>query len=160
MINRNELIFEVTELQDEMSRVMMDYRIEHWMALDLSIAQLKSIVYIHSKGKSNFRELAKALDVTPPVVTGIVDRLVSQVMIRRVIDKKDRRVKWLAISTKGRVLLEDIAKKFTTEVYGILRILSDEELSVVVRGFSALVKASKTYLESKYRETEGIQPGS
>ena len=160
MINRDELIFEVTELQDEMSQLMMDYRIEHWLALDLSIAQLKSMVYIHSKGKSNFRELAKALDVTPPVVTGIVDRLVSQGMIKRVIDKEDRRVKWLAVSTKGRVLLEDIAKRFTTDMYSVLRTLDDEELSALVNGFSALAKAAKVYLESKYRNTEAVQPGS
>ena len=156
-MDRDDLIPQIIGLQKEISQLIMEYRIENWLSLDLSIAQLKSLIYIHSKGRSNFRELAEALDVTPPVVTGIVDRLVLHGLIQRVRGQQDRRVQWLVLSDKGRALQNDITQKVTKEFHDVLKILSDEDLSALVQSFAALIKAAKTYLQSQQKGVDATQ---
>jgi DNA-binding MarR family transcriptional regulator len=95
--SKEKLIRQAVGFQEEVNRIILGYRPEKWMALDLTIAQLKSIVYISSKGRVNFKELARALNVSPPVVTGIVDRLTSQRLINRIADTGDRRIQWLTV---------------------------------------------------------------
>ena len=151
MMNRNDLIQQAIGLQGELNRLIMAYRAKEWMSLDLTIAQLKSIVYIYSKGKANFKELARALNVTPSVVTGIVDRLVLQGMVKRkrIGSSVDRRVQWLIITDKAEALLDNIRQQTIDNISQILETMNDEDLSALVQGFSALIKAAEPYFENQ-----------
>jgi DNA-binding MarR family transcriptional regulator len=150
-MNRTELISKAVNLQKEFNRLIMRYKPEKWMALDITISQLKSVIYIHSKGKVSFKELAKALNVSPPVVTGIVDRLTSQNIISHTDGTDDRRVKWLVITEKGKRLLNDIRQDTTSEMSKMLEILSDEDIAALVQGFTALAKTAENYFVSNDR---------
>jgi DNA-binding MarR family transcriptional regulator len=88
-MNKTELIQKAASFQKEFNRLIMGYRTEKWMALNITITQLKSLIYIQNKGRTSFKELAGALNVSPPVVTGIVDRLTSQDIISRITGSKD-----------------------------------------------------------------------
>ncbi|NCB03860.1 MAG: MarR family transcriptional regulator, partial [Spirochaetia bacterium] len=48
------------------------------------------------------RELSRVLQVTPPTVTGIVDRLERLKYVKRLPDKKDRRVIFVVLTQKGK----------------------------------------------------------
>ena len=160
-MNRNDLIQQAIGFQEEINRLIMEYRAKEWMSLDLTIAQLKSIVYIYSKGKTNFKELAGALNVTPSVVTGIVDRLVLQGMVKRkrIGSSVNRRVQWLIITDKAKALLDNMRQQTTDNMSQILETLSDEDLSALVQGFSALIKAAEPYFENQ-RKVMGITADS
>lgn len=149
MKSKQDLVQKVIGFQDRISQLIMEYPTEKWLSLDLTVNQLKSIMYIYSKGKVNFKELAAALRVTPPVVTGVVDRLVLHGLVKRKLagSSADRRLQWLIVTDKGKALLDSIREKSIDNTRQILMEMKAEDLSVLVQGFSALITAAETYSE-------------
>jgi DNA-binding MarR family transcriptional regulator len=150
-MNKTELIQKAVSFQKEINRHIMGYRTEKWLSLNITITQLKSLIYINDRGRASFKELAGALNVSPPVVTGIVDRLTSQNIINRIKGIRDRRIQWLTITEKGKQLLNDIRQDNTSEMIKILEVLSEEDIAALVQGFSALIKTSENKLLGKER---------
>ncbi len=148
-MNKSELIQKAVSFQKEINRLIMAYRTEKWMSLDITITQLKSLIFIYSKGKASFKELAGALHVSPPVVTGIVDRLTSQEIIKRMSGTGDRRIQWLTITEKGKQLLSDIRQDNTGDMIKILEVLNEEDIAALVQGFSALIKTAENNLAGR-----------
>ena len=155
MTDRNDLIQQVIGLQEKCNQSLLEYRLERWLSLNLTIAQLKSIIYIFDKGEVSFKEVAEALNVTPSVVTGIVDRLVSHGMVKRKqMNSADRRMQWLVVTEKGKNILDNIRQHTIQNISQILETLSDEELLSLIKGLSALIKATAQYLKEKPRILE------
>jgi DNA-binding MarR family transcriptional regulator len=150
-MTKKELVEKAIGFQEEINQLILKHRAESWLSLDLTMAQLKSIIYISIKGKVNFKELAEALNVQPSVVTGIVDRLVTQGMVKRwhVGSVTDRRVQWLTVTKKGQDLLDNIREKIGENTSRILRTMSAEDLKALVQGFSALIKAAGPYFRKQ-----------
>ncbi len=147
-MNKSELINQVVIFYEQINRLIMRYRFEKWMALDITTAQLKSVLYIYSKEKVNSKELAGALNVSPSVVTGIVDRLVAQDIINRTAGTGDRRMQWLEITEKGGTLLDGIKQDTTNEMSKILGKMKDDDISTLFQGLSALIKTAELHLRS------------
>jgi len=152
MQTKKDLIQRAIRLQEELSHIVMEFKIEKWLALDLTIVQFKSVMYIYSKGEVSYKELAEALNVAPSVVTGIVDRLISHGMVKRKQLERaaDRRVQWLVVSEKGKALLDDIWKQTGENTAQILESLNEENLSALVEGTSSLIKAAKIFFENQF----------
>ncbi len=161
MTSKDELIEQALGFQEKINELITEYSSENWLSLDLSIGQLKSLVYINNKGKTNHRELARVLKVTPSVVTGIIDRLEAHMLVAREPDINDRRVQWLTISDKGRQIIDRIDRKNKKEVKNVLATMNDADLSALVSGFSSFLKAAEAYLEQydkKAASTESFLP--
>ena len=139
--SRTELTEEIIKLQ-QMSHALGQYAPEAWLELDLTIVQLKSLFFIDAEGSTNFRKLARALGVTPPDVTRIVDRLVDQGLVNRRENPEDRRMQILQITKKGKALLTKLRENKTTHLYHILSRLNTQELYMVAQGLRALVRAA------------------
>lgn len=150
-MNKEELIRQAVRLQDSINQYELTYKLEKWLSVDLTISQLKSVIYIDSRKKASFKELAEALSVTPSVVTGIVDRLVRQGMVKRrhPVNSADRRVQWLILSEKGQAFLDGIRQQTRDDITEVLEELSGEELSALVRGSSAFLEAVKSHLNGR-----------
>jgi len=148
MDEKQKLIRQVIDLQRRINYAMGRCAAEPWLGLNLTIAQLKSLVFISNKGVTNSRALAQALGVTPPNVTGIVDRLVEQRLITRQEDPQDRRRLQLRATPKGEAMLQGLRERAMTEVSEILSTLNREDLLLLIRGLSSLAKA----IEAKRRE--------
>jgi MarR family transcriptional regulator, organic hydroperoxide resistance regulator len=138
-------IEEIIEFQQETNRLLGNFAAEPWIELSLTIAQLKSLFFIASRGKTNFKKLADALGVTPPNVTGIVDRLVEHGLVSRTENPEDRRIMLLQITVKGRNLLHNLQQNRASHMSNILEQLDQEELSSLYRGMKALVEAARTF---------------
>jgi DNA-binding MarR family transcriptional regulator len=130
----------------------LEYKSEGWLSLDLSISQLKSLVYINVKEKVSFKELAGALNVAPSVVTGIADRLILRGMVERKQEaaSRDRRVQWLVVTEKGRALLDNIRQQISEDTSEILDTMNTDDLSALIQGLSALIEASELYLKKQH----------
>src|SRR5262245_42635697 len=72
-------------------------------AKDLSLQQLTVLSLVRTEGLG-LAELARRCMVAPTVITGIVDRLERQGLIRREADPRDRRVNRLVLTEAGREL--------------------------------------------------------
>jgi DNA-binding MarR family transcriptional regulator len=152
-----DLISEIIELDRQAHRLIRRHSFHAWMELNLTVPQLKSLFFISNQRGTNPRKLAAALGVTPPNVTGIVDRLVEQGLLVRRGNPEDRRVLVLQATEKGEAILSDLRERRTSNMREILTRLSVEELSYLVKGLSALIKAAQAYEEESKDEYDRSQ---
>jgi DNA-binding MarR family transcriptional regulator len=81
------------------------------------------------QNNTTMSELANTLMMTKPQLTHLVDSLVSQGIVERRPDEKDRRVVNLALTEKGRALLKEMKLKVKENTKKRLASLTTEELS-------------------------------
>ncbi len=152
--DKQKLVSEVMELHRRVDNVLKPYVPDVWMELNLTVAQLKSLIFVVRGGKTSSKKLAAALRVTPSNVTGIVDRLVEQGFISREQNPEDRRALLLQPTDKGEAALSRLRYGIESHIAQVLQGMSVEELSVLVQGYSSLVRAGEEYEQSADREKE------
>ncbi len=145
--NKAEIIKEIVGLQQRATKMIGRFAPESWMNLSLTIAQLKSLFFISNEGRTNFKRLAEALGVTPPSVTGIVDKLVEQGLLSRQENPDDRRVLWLETTPKAEALINELRASKASLFSAILAHMDDKELAGLVDSLGALVRAGEAYRE-------------
>lgn len=111
-----------------------------WLELNLTIVQLKSLSFIDSQGTTHFKSLSDALGVTPPSVTGIIDRLVAQGLVSREENPENRRMLILQTTAKGKELLANLTEIRKGKMTSIFERLSQQDLSDLARISNSLVK--------------------
>jgi MarR family transcriptional regulator, organic hydroperoxide resistance regulator len=111
---------------------------EAWMELNLTIAQLKCLFYIDSQGQSNQKTLAAVLGVTPPNVTGIIDRMVEQHLVTRHENENNRRMQVIELTAKSKSLLSELKERKVNHLAGHLDLLKTEDLEALSKGLKAL----------------------
>jgi len=139
--NRAKVIEDILHLETEIRHFRGPHSREAWMDVNLTIGQLKSLFFLDFEGSTSLGRLAGALGVTPPNVTGIIDRLVEQGMVSREENPENRRMLVVRLTLKGKALIEKLREHGTVTMKTILDRLSDEDLSALYRGLMALVKA-------------------
>lgn len=150
--DKQALINEVMELQRQADQVLKPYVPDVWMELNLTVAQLKSLIFIANEGKTSSGKLADALQVTRSNVTGIVDRLVAQGFITRIHNPDDRRTLLLRPTGRGEAALARLREGITSYVAEVLKGMSEEELLTLSHSLSSLVRAAEEYQQRRDEE--------
>jgi MarR family transcriptional regulator, organic hydroperoxide resistance regulator len=145
-MEKTDLINNIIDLQRQTNRVMGHFAADPWLELGLTIAQLKSLFFIVDKEKTSFKKLAEALRVTPPNVTGIIDRLVDQGLVSRTENPEDRRIMLLQATEKGQNLLTTLKTNSNNQMAKVLSQLSTEELSGLALGLNGVARAARVAL--------------
>jgi len=153
-MEREKLIKEIIQLQHQLMYAMGRDESMVWMELNLTIAQLKSLLFIYFEGTTNFIKLATALGVTPPNVTGIINRLVEQELVTREENPEDRRTFILRATETGKALIEGLRESGINRMAVILGQLSTEELITLDLGLAALVRTVEDNREQKPYERD------
>jgi DNA-binding MarR family transcriptional regulator len=143
--DKSRLVQEIVALQREVGRIIGQHVPSVWIDSGLTITQLRSLFLIVNKGSTNFRKLAGALGVTPSNVTGIVDRLEEQGLVSRTQNPEDRREMTLQATDKGKALVSNLKDAEIKQMTQILSLLSLAELSALVQGLSAFIRAADSY---------------
>jgi DNA-binding MarR family transcriptional regulator len=104
---------------------------------DLSRQQLWLLRMLQNEDLS-MASLARRLNVTPPVVTGLVDRLERPGYLQRVPDPVDRRRCHLIVTETGRAVSRSADDATQTFIAWQLDALPDDEISVLVKGIAVL----------------------
>jgi DNA-binding MarR family transcriptional regulator len=143
---KQKLIARIVDLQKRFGRCISNDAPDAWLELNLTIPQLKTLFFINFKGVTNFKEVAGALGVTPPNITGIIDHLVERGLVNREENPQNRRMIMLNLTKTGKALLAELIERKTAHLSAILEDLSPEELSIVIQGLSILNAAA----EKKY----------
>ncbi|HZG34927.1 MAG TPA: MarR family transcriptional regulator [Gaiellaceae bacterium] len=94
----------------------------------------------------SLRELAAEERISPPALSGHVDRLVKAGLVERVRDEGDRRRVGLALTDAGAALLKRVRARRTTWLAERLRGLPPEEIAAVE---AALVPLGKLLGENR-----------
>jgi DNA-binding MarR family transcriptional regulator len=93
-----------------MPRVARRILLKFFQSIEISQTQLFSIIAIQEIGTCRMTDLSKALHISKPTVSGIVDRLVKGGYVQRFRDNNDRRVIHLALTHKGRSIAFKLRK--------------------------------------------------
>jgi DNA-binding MarR family transcriptional regulator len=79
-------------------------------------------------GRFTMGELAEMLDVSPRTVTGLVDNLERDGLVRRVDDPADRRSVYAELTDQGRERIETLWRETTVAQVALTRDLTNPEL--------------------------------
>jgi DNA-binding MarR family transcriptional regulator len=104
---------------------------------ELSLQQLTVLNLVRTEGVT-LAELARRTMVAPTVITGIVDRLERQGLIRREADPRDRRVNRLVLTEQGNRASMAVEQSLVAEVASQMADYTDEELRELGRGLELL----------------------
>jgi DNA-binding MarR family transcriptional regulator len=113
---------------------------------DLSLRQYAALTGI-SQGASSPGELARLWQVTPAVITGIIDRLERRELVRREPDPKDRRRLRLALTDAGLAASTLVERALTEELAAQLAQASPRELAELGRALDLLQRTFATLEE-------------
>lgn len=117
-------------------------RMRAWAEMGLTTAQLRVMFDIRDCPGVTAGELAHKLSVTPPTISGIVDRLVRLDLVRREDDEADRRLVRNYLTERGKsccTRLEQGGEIFTRR---LLVELAEADLDALIRGLRAFNRAS------------------
>jgi DNA-binding MarR family transcriptional regulator len=103
-------------------------RIQGWSEDGLTIPQMRLLWALRDEDGLPVGTLADHLGVNPSTITGHVDRLVRQGLVRREEDTADRRIVRNYLTEDGAVAVGALRRIAGTYIINILKHLSDEEL--------------------------------
>lgn len=104
---------------------------------ELSLQQLTVLNLVRTEGVT-LAELARRTMVAPTVITGIVDRLERQGLIRREADPRDRRVNRLVLTDLGNQASVAVEQSLVAEVAAQMEDYTEDELRDLARGLELL----------------------
>lgn len=114
---------------------------EAWTGLDLSMAQMKVLFVLHHDGPAKVSDLADALGVSAPSMTGTLERLVRHGLIERRDHPADRRLVINGLTPAGLALLERLHQGRRARLAAALARLDLATVDGLARGLSALQAA-------------------
>ena len=113
-----------------------------WFELDLTMPQMKTLVYVIKNDGPTSGQIASGLGVTLSTITGIVDRLEEQSLVSRHEDRRDRRITRVVPSARGKELIDGLFRYRNEVVTAILSQLDESQLETVEKAFQYLVEAA------------------
>jgi len=120
---------------------------------ELTLAQVRALHTVGSRGPLTMGELAHSLGIGLSAATGLVDRLVQQGVVEREVDPNDRRQVQVRLARAGREAAACIRAEKRRRLEAALGHLSERELKDIARALtrlqSALEKSAGEDLERK-----------
>lgn len=130
------------ELIGQALNVFDPFRFRAWAELGLTTAQLRVLFLTRETPGVTAGELATRLAVTPPTISGIVDRLVRLALVERVDDASDRRLVRNRLTEAGQVACGRLEKGGEIFTRRILVEMNHEDLEQLIKGLRAFVRAA------------------
>ena len=127
-----------------MSKLLIEQYQQHLNALDLTLPQAQ-VLRVLRRGPILTGQLAAQLHITAPAITQLTDRLMRKGLIERQVAADDRRCVLVALSAKGRRLVDQFRRQRSSIFSGALAYLSDAEQAQVVEGLSKVIEALERY---------------
>lgn len=134
-------------------------RFRAWAELGLTTAQLRVLFLVRESPGVTAGALAQRLNVTPPTISGIVDRLVKLGLIRREDDESDRRLVRNMLTDKGDSACRRMEQGSETFTRRILMEMSLDDIEAFIRGMRAFKAASEYVSTVEPNLAEVAMPG-
>jgi DNA-binding MarR family transcriptional regulator len=131
-----------------MSMIMLDLHQQHLAELDLTLPQAQVLRVLRRSGAVPTGRLACELRISAPAVTQLTDRLIRKGLIERQTLAGDRRTVLVALSLKGKRLVDQFRKRRRDIFTRALGQLDEKERAQVVASLEKVVGALEQF-ESK-----------
>jgi DNA-binding MarR family transcriptional regulator len=123
-----------------MGRLMRDKMHKKANNGQCTLLEFETLKYVKDAGRPHMRDVAKNFHVTPPAATLLIDALVKARLLARVLDPKDRRAVRVAITPKGRQLLDRGITNKVREMKKIFGVLTPAERTHFVAALKKIIK--------------------
>ena len=114
-----------------------------WLNMDLTAAQLRTLLLLYTKGPCRMTEVAGSLGVTMATATGVIDRMVERGIVERDSDPDDRRLVICRLSPRGQRMVADLWRSWGERAGILLRALDRPRLLAVKGLLEALLQAGE-----------------
>jgi DNA-binding MarR family transcriptional regulator len=92
-----------------------------------SVLHFQTLQYVKERRRPLMRDVAGYLLITPPAATLLIETLVKEKLLKRIIDRNDRRAVRVLITKKGNALLAHCMKGVTQKLVAVFSVLSEKE---------------------------------
>jgi DNA-binding MarR family transcriptional regulator len=138
-----ETLEKAMDLYVRTATAMDPIRMRAWKDRELTVTQLLVLFLLRETPGTSAGALAEELRVTPPTVTGLVDRLVRMGLVRREEDRKDRRLVRNVLSKKGEEILAEAERDSRAAMTQLFERLSARQLSRLIESLQLLVTTAE-----------------
>lgn len=128
-----------------MSMILLDLHQQHLAELDLTLPQAQVLRVLRRSGTVPTGRLAAELRISAPAVTQLTDRLIRKGLIERQTPAGDRRTVLVALSGKGKRLVDQFRKRRREIFSGALARLEETERAEVIASLEKVVAALEQY---------------
>lgn len=109
------------------NRMIRENMGKHGSIDPFSMARFKVLTLVFEKSSPTMKEIADSLYITSPSATSMINQLVIGKELKRVLDKKDRRIVRLVITPKGKKTLAVLRKEAAGRMNKIIETLDEKE---------------------------------
>jgi DNA-binding MarR family transcriptional regulator len=146
---REDLIGVTAATYMDLYALMQSATIAHWLMFELTFAQARALIILAAKKVLTVSQLARRLNVGNPTASLLVQKLVERGLVTRTEGEADRRQTELRLSEKGAEIGAGRRSEREKQWQGWLNQLSDEELSGLAHGLSALLAVVEAEAQSE-----------
>jgi len=119
-------------------------------------SQHRMLVYLfHQKTPPTQKEIAERFDISPAAVATLLKKMEGEGYIARTVDESDTRINRIAITDKGRAVLEESRAQFDAVDAAMMKDFSEEELLTLERFLDKMKKNLGTPCETGDCKTGG-----
>jgi len=114
---------EVTKVLPVIMRHMIEKDGSAINKIGLTMVQMVAVHLLDDSGPLKMNEIAKALHISLPGATGLIDRLYKLKMVKREFDETDRRIIRISLSLKGKKTVDmtkEMRRRNIEDIFGKL----------------------------------------
>jgi len=109
----------------------------------ISMPQIGTLMRIHRQGALPVSDISKEMGTTLAATSQLVERLVQQGLITRTEDPNDRRVRQIAMTDKGRAILDASLRARQQWIGDLASTLTPDELTTVTDALHILITRAR-----------------
>lgn len=128
---------ELLEVVPSVTRAVREQMRAH-RAADLTVTQFRVLAYLNRHTGASLSDVADHIGLTLPSMSKLIDALVARKLVRREFDTTDRRRVTLALTSRGRVILERARRATRAFLTAQLRQCDSIELETLTRAMQIL----------------------
>lgn len=140
----NSTQHEIVNLFTRILQTLKSTTIPNWLGLELSMAQLKSLLVLSDRGELSIGQLSDLLGIGIAAGGHLVDRLTQAGLVIRTEDPNDRRRTLAMVSPAGDDLVRRLRSAGFDVIHAWLEQLSTDESASLLIGLQALARAAGT----------------
>ncbi|HHV98335.1 MAG TPA: MarR family transcriptional regulator [Clostridiaceae bacterium] len=130
--------FQVIKLLKQVKNVVSRNMCSQFKELNLTGTQSMLIGILAHNQKIKISDLSSKLGLSNSTVSGIIDRLESRGLVKRIRSQEDRRVVYVCVSDKYMEEAQKRFKQIDREFEAIMNKATPEELDTIIKGLSTL----------------------
>ena len=150
---RAELEREVLEQYQALGRAFKATTEPGWMEIDLTIAQLRTLLVLAEEGPLVIGQIARRLGIGLSTGGHLVDRLVQAGLAERAEDAGDRRRTMARLTPNGENLYARLLNR-TQRWQSLLQRMREDELTALLQGLQAMLRAVEEENAEQYAARE------